>query len=73
MATAEIDELPAQSDSRREPEVNKLFRIGDEARGVRPAPQGRPAADDAAQGRHPPHGCRRRSPKSRWNGCSSRS
>jgi twitching motility protein PilT len=26
MATAEIDDLPAQSDSRREPEINKLFR-----------------------------------------------
>ena len=26
MATAEIDELSAQSDTRREPEINKLFR-----------------------------------------------
>jgi twitching motility protein PilT len=26
MATAEIDELPPQTDSRREPEINKLFR-----------------------------------------------
>ena len=55
MATAELDDLTSHGESRREPEINKLFR-GDEIRGVGLAPQSRTASDDAAQRRHPPHG-----------------